>query len=80
MSKTISLHLDNNVYELFNEAAKGEKRSLPNFIEFAVLSFLAKEENASDGNKIALTIDKKFIQNITKNLSLMKKVKRNAVN
>lgn len=75
MSKSITLNLDNNVFKLFEEAAKDEGRSIASFIEFAALSYLANENYNENEKKTEIVIDKKFIHSITKGLIDSKKIK-----
>jgi predicted transcriptional regulator len=48
MSKTITIRLDDNIYQFLNQAAKAERRSIANFIEFAALSYLQTESFITD--------------------------------
>ena len=76
MSKSITLNLDNNVFKLFEEAARDEGRCIAGFIEFAALSYLANENNTGNDNKTKIVIDKKFIHSVTKGLLDIKKIRR----
>lgn len=44
MSKTVTLRLKDEIYELFNKLAGQENRPLSNFIETAVLRFIQETE------------------------------------
>ena len=44
MSKTVTLRIENNLYEKLKEHAKSENRNLSNFIETAVLSYIDQIE------------------------------------
>ncbi len=48
MSKTITIRLDDPVYQMFKTAAEGQHRTLSNFIEWATLSYLTNETFVSD--------------------------------
>ena len=48
MPKTITLRLDDTTYELLRNAAAGERRSIPNFVEYAAISYIAEESLASE--------------------------------
>jgi uncharacterized protein (DUF1778 family) len=48
MSKTITIRLDNDTYELIKSAAEGQMRSISNFVEYATLSYLTEEAFVSD--------------------------------
>ncbi|NOX66764.1 MAG: CopG family transcriptional regulator [Chlorobi bacterium] len=48
MSKTITLRIDDEVYQILKTAANGEKRTISNFIEFAALNYLSSSTYVSD--------------------------------
>jgi predicted transcriptional regulator len=48
MSKTVTLRLDDPVYQLFKNVADRENRPLSNFIETAVLRFVQDHETADE--------------------------------
>ncbi|KAF1081672.1 MAG: hypothetical protein GQF41_2012 [Candidatus Rifleibacterium amylolyticum] len=48
MTKTITIRLDDKIYELIKTAAQGELRTISNFIEYAALKYLTDENSVSD--------------------------------
>lgn len=48
MAKTITLRLDDKVYELFKRAAEGQKRTISNYLEYATLNYLLQESVVDD--------------------------------
>jgi hypothetical protein len=48
VSKTVTLRLDETVYQLFKDVAEQENRPISNFIETAVLRFLREHESISE--------------------------------
>jgi uncharacterized protein (DUF1778 family) len=48
MAKTITLRLDDNVYEMFKMAAEGQKRTISNYLEYATLNFTVNETVVDD--------------------------------
>jgi predicted transcriptional regulator len=48
MAKTITLRLDDNVYEMFKKAAEGQKRTISNYLEYATLNFTVNETVVDD--------------------------------
>jgi hypothetical protein len=48
MAKTITLRLDDNVYEMFKKAADGQKRTISNYLEYATLNFTVNETVVDD--------------------------------
>jgi hypothetical protein len=48
MYKTITLRIDDDIYQMFKKAAQGSRRTISNFLEFATLSFLSQETYVSN--------------------------------
>ena len=48
MSKTVTLRLDDTVYQLFRGVAERENRPISNFIETAVLRFVQDYESVDE--------------------------------
>jgi predicted transcriptional regulator len=48
MAKTITVRIDDNVYEIFKKAADGQKRTISNYIEFATLNYTVNESIVDD--------------------------------
>ncbi|NUM42332.1 MAG: CopG family transcriptional regulator, partial [Leptospiraceae bacterium] len=46
--KTVTVRVDDNVYNLLKKAADGERRTISNFMENASLSYLTNEIYISD--------------------------------
>jgi predicted transcriptional regulator len=68
MSKTVTLRLDDEVYDLFREAAKAEKRPLSNLIETAALSRIREQQFVDDAE----------MSEILANDNLLKRMKKGA--
>jgi predicted transcriptional regulator len=66
MSKTVTLRLDELVYQKFRAMANRDNRPLSNFIETAVLRYLEREEYVDDFE----------MEEIQKNRSLNASIKR----
>ena len=54
MSKTITLRLDQEVYEEFREAAEAERRPLSNLIETAALQKIREQQFVDDAEMAEL--------------------------
>lgn len=39
MPKTITVRIDDTVYDIFKKAAEGQKRTISNYIEYATLNY-----------------------------------------
>ena len=48
MSKTITVRIDDNVYEMFKKAADGQKRTISNYVEYATLNYTVNEAIVDD--------------------------------
>jgi len=52
MAKTITLRIDDNIYDTFKRAADGDRRTISNFIEYAAINYLFNN-NVVDDNEMA---------------------------
>lgn len=48
MAKTITVRLDDEVYEIFKKAAEGQKRTISNYLEYATLNYTVSEAVVDD--------------------------------
>lgn len=48
MTKTVTLRINEDTYNMLKFAAKGDKRTISNFIEYAALNFLSSNSYVSD--------------------------------
>ena len=48
MPKTITVRIDDNVYDIFKKAAEGQKRTISNYLEFATLNYIVNETVVDD--------------------------------
>ncbi len=48
MTKTITVRLKDEVYDLFRKAAEGQKRTISNYIEYATLNYTVNESVVDD--------------------------------
>ncbi len=48
MAKTITVRMDETVYDLFKKAADGQKRTISNFIEYATLNYIVNDFSVDD--------------------------------
>ena len=66
MSKTITIRLDEDTYDLIKSAAEGQMRSISNFVEFATVSYLTEEAFVSDEEMNELMSDTELVQTLKK--------------
>ena len=61
MSKTVTLRLKENVYQVFLEVARAENRSISNFIETAALNRLSEQQFVDDAEMAEILSDEKIV-------------------
>jgi bacterioferritin (cytochrome b1) len=64
MQKTITLRINDDVYEMFKKAAHGSRRTISNFLEYATLSFLSQDTYVSDHEMKEILKDNELIENL----------------
>jgi predicted transcriptional regulator len=69
MSKTITVRLDDNVYEIFKKAADGQKRTISNYLEYATLNYTVNETIVDDAEMTEIMA---FSDDLEKGLSDIK--------
>ena len=77
--KTITVRVDDNIYNVLKKAADGERRTISNFIENASLSYLTNEIYVSDYEMEQIMNDAKLVSGIKKGLDDVKKGKYRVV-
>ena len=68
MSKTITVRLDDDVYQTIKSAAQAEKRTISNLVEFATVSYLESSNFVSDEEMRDLQEDKNLIRHLQDSL------------
>ncbi len=48
MPKTITVRIEDNIYDIFKKAADGQKRTISNYLEFATLNYTVNETIVDD--------------------------------
>ena len=48
MPKTITVRIDNEIYDIFKRAADGQKRTISNYLEYATLNYTINETVVDD--------------------------------
>lgn len=66
MSKTITLRIDNETYDLIKLAATGQRRTISNFIEYATMAYLSEDSFVSDEEMEEILEDEKLLKTIIK--------------
>lgn len=73
MSKTITLRVDDDVYQMIKTAADGQRRNLSNFIEFATLQYLTSATYVDDAEMELILNDAELVANLRQGLEDIKK-------
>ena len=68
MSKTVTLRLDDETYEVFRAAASAQNRPLSNMIETAALAQIRAEQFVDDHEMADILADKKLQARLKKGL------------
>jgi len=66
--KTITIRIDDEVYNILKKAADGERRSISNFIENASLSYLTNEFYVTDAEMNSILKDEDLVKSLKKGM------------
>ncbi|MCP4418642.1 MAG: CopG family transcriptional regulator [Chloroflexi bacterium] len=64
MSKTITLRVNDDVYQMMKTAADGQRRNLSNFIEFATMQYLSSATYVDDAEMEHILGDTELLLNL----------------
>ncbi len=62
--KTVTMRVDDDVYNMIKTAAQGQKRNISNFIEFATLQYLTSSLYVDDEEMGEILADKELVKNL----------------
>jgi len=71
--KTVTMRVDDNVYEMIKLAAEGQKRNLSNFIEYATMQYLTSSQFVENEEMQEIMNDKELVQNLMNGLEEFKR-------
>ena len=71
--KTVTMRVDDSIYQMIKQAADGQKRNLSNFIEFATLQYLSSVQFVDSDEMSEILEDKELCQNLKNGMNDMKK-------
>ena len=66
MGKTITLRIDDDIYDIFKTAAQAQRRTISNFIEYATLSHVAEEAFVDDHEMAEILNSKELVSSLRK--------------
>ncbi len=62
--KTVTMRVDDSVYNMIKLAADGQKRNLSNFIEFATMQYLTSSQFVEQDEMNEILEDKDLVENL----------------
>jgi len=62
--KTVTMRVDDTIYQMIKTAADGERRNISNFIEYATLQYLTSSQYVSDTEMNEILNDKELTKNL----------------
>lgn len=71
--KTVTMRVDDSVYDMIKLAADGQKRNLSNFIEFATMQYLTSSQFVENDEMAEIMNDKELVKNLMNGLEDFKK-------
>jgi uncharacterized protein (DUF1778 family) len=71
--KTVTMRVDDSIYDMIKLAAEGQKRNLSNFIEFATLQYLTSSQFVEKDEMTEILEDKELVENLMNGLADFKK-------
>ncbi|XPV70628.1 MAG: CopG family transcriptional regulator [Halarcobacter sp.] len=71
--KTVTMRVDDSVYDMIKLAAEGQKRNLSNFIEFATMQYLTSSQFVENDEMAEIMNDKELVKNLMDGLEDFKK-------
>lgn len=70
--KTLTMRVDDSIYEMIKLAADGQKRNIANFIEFATLQYLTSSQYVESDEMSEILKDKELVGNLKNGYSDLK--------
>lgn len=70
--KTVTMRVDDSVYDMIKLAADGQRRNLSNFIEFATMQYLTSSKFVENDEMNEILEDKELVHNLMSGLEDVK--------
>ena len=67
--KTVTMRVDDSIYDMIKLAADGQKRNLSNFIEFATMQYLTSSQFVDNDEMSEIMNDKELVKNFMDGLN-----------
>ena len=66
--KTVTMRVDDATWQIISAAADGQKRTISNFLEFAVLQYLSSAQYVDNAEMDDILKDKELVRNLIEGL------------
>lgn len=70
--KTLTMRVDDSIYEMIKLAADGQRRNISNFIEFATMQYLSSSQYVSESEMSEITSDKELVDSLKNGFAELK--------
>lgn len=70
--KTVTMRVDDSVYNIIQLAAQGQKRNISNFIEFATMQYLTSSQYVDNSEMAEILNDASLIENLKQGIENIK--------
>lgn len=70
--KTVTMRVDDSVYNIIQLAAQGQKRNISNFIEFATMQYLTSSQYVDNSEMAEILGDTNLVENLKQGLEDIK--------
>jgi len=70
--KTVTMRVDDSIYNMIKLAADGQKRNLSNFIEFATMQYLTSSQFVDNNEMQDILENTELVQNLMNGLDDLK--------
>lgn len=71
--KTVTMRVDDSVYNIIQLAAQGQKRNISNFIEFATMQYLTSAQYVDNSEMVEILNDASLVENLKQGMEDIKK-------
>lgn len=70
--KTVTMRVDDSVYNMIKTAADGQRRNISNFIEYATLQFLTSDGYVDEREMNEILADEELVKSLKNGLEELK--------
>ena len=71
--KTVTMRVDEATWRMISTAAEGQRRSLSNFLEFAVLQYLSSVQYVDDEEMKEIVQNKELVRHLRQGMDELKR-------